>query len=55
MTIFFVSNNCVLPSAVFTSTWPGAAMRPAPWNVSILFFLNRNATPLTLLSTFCAL
>ena len=30
MTMFLVSSVCVLPSAAFTSTLPGAAMRPAP-------------------------
>ena len=51
MTMFFVSSVCVLPSAAVTSTLPGAAMRPAPRSASILFFLNRNSTPLTLPST----
>ena len=51
MTIALVSSVCVLPSAAFTSTLPGAAMRPTPSNGSILFFLNRKATPLTLPST----
>ena len=51
MTMFFVSTVCVLPSAPFTSILPGAAMRPRPMKASILFFLNRNATPLTLPST----
>ena len=55
MTMALVSKTCILPSAPLTSTWPGATMRPAPWNASILFFLNKKATPLTLLSTFCAL
>ena len=41
MTIALVSSVSVLPSADFTSTLPGAAMRPTPSNVSILFFLNR--------------
>ena len=30
MTMFFVSSVCVLPSAPFTSTLPGATMRPVP-------------------------
>ncbi len=30
MTMFLVSSTWVLPSAPFTSTWPGAAMRPNP-------------------------
>ena len=51
MTIDFVSRTCVLPSAVFTSTLPGAVMRPLPMKVSTLFFLSRNSTPLTLPST----
>ena len=41
MTTFFVSSTCALPSAFFTSTLPGPVMRPVPWKVSILFFLNR--------------
>ena len=55
MTMFLVSSVCVLPPSSLTSTWPGATMRPAPWNVSILFFLNRNSTPFTLLSTILLL
>ncbi len=51
MTMFLVSSVWALPSAALTSTLPGAAMRPAPWKASILFFLNRKSTPLTLLST----
>ena len=51
MTMALVSSVCVLPSAPFTSTLPGAAMRPAPCNASILFFLSRKSTPLTLPST----
>ena len=51
MTIFFVSTVCVLPSAPFTSILPGAVIVPCPMKASILFFLNRNATPLTLPST----
>ena len=51
MTIALPSMVSFLPSAVLTSTLPGAAMRPVPWKVSILFFLNRKATPLTLPST----
>ena len=41
MTICFVSSVWVLPSAAFTSTLPGAAMRPKPCTVSILFFFSR--------------
>ena len=51
MTMFFVSSVCVLPSGAFTSTLPGAAMRPVPRTASILFFLSRKSTPLTLPST----
>ena len=51
MTMFLVSSVCVLPSAPFTSTLPGPAMRPVPCTESILFFLSRNSTPLTLPST----
>ena len=51
ITMFFVSTVCVLPSAPFTSILPGAVMRPWPMKASILFFLSRNATPLTLPAT----
>ena len=30
MTMFLVSSVCVLPSSAFTSTLPGAVMRPEP-------------------------
>ena len=55
MTIFFVSSVCFLPSSDVTSTLPGAVMQPVPINASTLFFLNRNATPLTLAATVSAL
>ncbi len=48
MTIVLVSSVCVLPSSLFTSTLPAPAMRPVPRCESILFFLSRNSTPLTL-------
>src|SRR6202035_4072726 len=51
MTIALVSSICVLPSAPLTSTMPVPAICPKPWKLSILFFLNRYATPLTLPST----
>ena len=51
ITMFLVSTVCVLPSAPFTSILPGAVMRPWPMKASILFFLSRNATPLTLPAT----
>ena len=51
MTIDFVPSVCVAPSSAFTSTLPAATMRAVPWKASILFFLNRKSTPLTLPST----
>jgi hypothetical protein len=51
ITIAFVSSTCCLPSSALTSTSPGATMRPAPMNASILFFLSRKATPWTLAVT----
>ena len=42
------------PSA-FTSTVPGAVMRPAPTTCSILCFLNRYATPLVFAFTTSSL
>ena len=49
--------SCVAsaPSARLTTTLPGAAMRPSPLSQSILFFLNRKATPLTLAATVSSL
>ncbi len=55
MTIFFASSAVSLPSAPLTTTLPGAAMRPSPTTQSILFFLNRNATPATLAATVSSL
>ncbi len=46
ITMFFAL--CTVPS---TSTSPGAAILPQPFSQSTLFFLNRNSTPLVLLST----
>ena len=51
MTMFFVSSTWFEPSSAVTSTWPAAAMRAVPKKASILFFLSRNSTPLTLPST----
>ena len=48
MRMDLASSVCFLPSALVTSTLPGAAMRPWPCTVSILFFLSRKATPSTL-------
>jgi hypothetical protein len=48
MTMFLVSSTWLAPSSPLTSTWPTAAMRAVPRNVSILFFFSRNSTPLTL-------
>jgi hypothetical protein len=55
MTICLAS--CVVsgPSAPLTVTLPGAAMRASPFSQSILFFLNRKATPLTLAVTVSSL
>ena len=36
MTMFLVSSVCVLPSAAFTSTLPGAAMRPAVKRIDLV-------------------
>ena len=55
MTIAFASSVFSLPSSPLTMTLPGAAMRPSPVTQSILFFLNRNATPLTLAATVSSL
>ncbi len=55
MTIAFVSSVVSVPSAAFATTLPGAAMRPSPLIQSILFFLKRNATPLTLAATVSSL
>jgi hypothetical protein len=51
MTIDLASSVCALPPSPFTSTLLGPTIRPLPKNVSILFFLNRKSTPLTLPST----
>ena len=51
MTIDAASTSWVVPSSAVTRTRPGRTMVPRPWNVSILFFLNRKATPLTLAAT----
>ncbi len=55
MTITLASSAVSLPSAPLTITLPGAAMRPSPVTVSILFFLKRKATPLTLAATLSSL
>ena len=50
--------SCVVsaPSAPLTTTLPGAGdARPRPCSQSILFFLNRKATPLTLAATVSSL
>ena len=46
MTMFLAASVRELPSASFTSTLPGAAMRASPTMASDLFFLSRNSTPL---------
>ena len=55
ITIALVSCVVSAPSALLTTTLPGAAMRPSPLIQSILFFLNRKATPLTLAATVSSL
>ena len=45
MRMFFPSSTCVVPSAAFTSTLPGAVMEASPVTDSTLFFLKRNPTP----------
>ena len=49
------SVSLTAPSSPTTATVPAASMRPAPWNQVILFFLNRNSTPLVVASTTSAL
>ena len=51
MTMFLVSSVCVLPSAPFTSTLPARRCGRCRARQSILFFLSRKSTPLTLPST----
>ena len=55
MTIAAASTVCCVPSAPATCTLPGPAMLPMPGKVSILFFLNRKATPEVFASTTLAL
>ena len=55
MTIALASSVVSSPSSAFDDTLPGAAIRPRPRSQSILFFLNRNATPLTLAATVSSL
>ena len=50
-TMALVASTVVVPSSAVTPTWPTPVMRPMPSNVSTLFFLNRNDTPLTLAET----
>ena len=45
MAIAFASTTCFSPLMKVTPTLPDPRMRPVPWKWSILFFLNRNATP----------
>ena len=51
MTMLFASTVRTSPSSPRTSTRPAPLTVPRPWNVSILFFLNRYATPATLAAT----
>ena len=55
ITIALVSSVLSSPSSPLTTTLPGAAIRPSPLTQSILFFLNRKATPLTLAATVSSL
>ncbi len=55
MTMFFVSISSTLPSSAVTDTLPAATTLPVPRKESILFFLNRKATPLTLADTVASL
>ena len=55
MTIALVSRSFSLPSSPLTTTLPGERMLPSPKTASILFFLNRKATPLTLAATVSSL
>ena len=55
MTIFFASSLWVDPSSAVTSTSPGALIVPSPIKASILFFLKRKPTPLTLAATVSSL
>ena len=45
MMIAPASTSCAAPSALATTTRPGAAMRPVPFSQSILFLRNRKSTP----------
>ena len=47
MTMFFVSITCSSPLSLVTETLPWPSTLPVPWKPSILFFLNRKATPST--------
>ena len=55
MTMFLVSISSTLPSSPVTDTLPAATTLPVPRKLSILFFLNRKATPLTLDATVASL
>ena len=58
MTMFFASSSCTLPSSPVTETLPAETMRPVPVKPSILFFLNRKATPSTFdftVASLCAI
>ena len=57
MTMFLVWISWPAPVSGVTSTRPGAAIEPMPRKAVILFFLNRNSTPVTLertVSSLCA-
>ena len=55
MTMFFASTSSTLPSSPVTETLPPESTLPAPFSQSILFFLNRKATPLTFDATVASL
>ena len=55
ITMFLASSVCFAPSAAVTSTSPGALIVPAPMKASILYFLSRKPTPLTLAATVSSL
>ena len=55
MMMFLASTSSALPSSPVTETLPAAMTLPVPRKESILFFLNRKATPLTLEATVASL
>ncbi len=55
MMMFFASISSTLPSSAVTETLPLATILPVPMKDVILFFLNRNSTPVTLDFTVASL